>query len=199
MTREEFKKFREDICTEINILMDQKNADYCAGGSVFSNFEATEEIGIPSLNGLIIRMLDKFQRVKSFAKSGALQVEGEGVDDAFRDLIGYCLIALGMRQASSESGLGEWEKICRGLCPPQFDYCGNSDEVEEEVTDKLGDRPFMEVGGTYKDRCGNTVTIAEITVNDCYPFWGDNELSYTSKGTYYTTDESDNDLIERLS
>jgi len=198
MTKEEFKEFRINTCQEINALMDQKNSDYTAGGSVFSNFEATEDIGVPALNGLIIRMLDKFQRVKSFAKSGALAVEGEGVDDAFKDLIGYCLIALGMRESSSNKVLVEYGKHT-SLCPPQLNYCGNSDEVEDEVTQKLGDRPFMEVGGTYKTRDGDTVEIMEVTTDACYPFWGDNELSYTSNGTYYTSDKDGDDLIERLS
>jgi len=96
MDKERFKSFRDEICKSINELINKKNADYTAGGSVFSNFELTEDIGIPRLTGLTIRILDKIQRLKSFTKKNKLAVENEGVEDIFKDLIGYSLIALGM-------------------------------------------------------------------------------------------------------
>ena len=100
MNKEEFKEFRKKIFEDIDTLMDQKNADYTAGGSVFSNFELTEEIDIPRLTGLSIRMLDKIQRLKSYIKQGNLAVQGEGIEDVFKDLIGYSFIALGMLEES---------------------------------------------------------------------------------------------------
>lgn len=48
------------------------------------------------LIGLFIRMGDKMQRLKAFSKHGKLQVKSEGVDDALRDLIGYCTLGLAM-------------------------------------------------------------------------------------------------------
>ena len=102
-TKETFRQFREEIFTELNVLIDQKNDDYTAGGSVFANFELCEEIGIDRLQGLTIRFLDKVQRLKSYAKSGRLSVADEGIEDVFKDFIGYSFLALGMlREDASE-------------------------------------------------------------------------------------------------
>lgn len=95
-TKDTFRNFREDEFRKLNDLIDRKNNDYTAGGSCFSNFEICEEIGIDRLRGLTIRVLDKIQRLKSFAKSGALEVKNESVEDIFKDLIGYSFIALAM-------------------------------------------------------------------------------------------------------
>lgn len=96
MTSEEFFEFVEELQKSQVELMRAKNADYTAGAGPFSNFEGTSDFGVDPLVGLMIRMGDKFQRLKSFAKSGELKVKGEGVEDAFKDLIGYSYLALGM-------------------------------------------------------------------------------------------------------
>ena len=41
-----------------------------------------------------MRLLDKVGRIKSFVKHGKL--ENEGIEDAYLDLIGYSLLALGI-------------------------------------------------------------------------------------------------------
>jgi len=96
LTKETFRQFREDTFADLNDLIDRKNDDYTAGGSVFANFELCEEIGIDRLQGLTIRFLDKVQRLKSYAKSGRLSVAEEGIEDVFKDFIGYSFLALGM-------------------------------------------------------------------------------------------------------
>lgn len=95
-TKETFRQFREELFFELNEMIDRKNTDYTAGGSVFSNFELCEEIGIDRLQGLTIRILDKVQRLKSYARSGKLEVASEGIEDVFKDFIGYSFLALGM-------------------------------------------------------------------------------------------------------
>jgi len=95
-TIDSFSKFRRQVCEEINTLVDSKNKDYTAGVSPFANFEKGEEWGVDRLTSLFIRMEDKVQRLKSFCKHGTLAVKGEGVDDALKDIIGYCLIGLAM-------------------------------------------------------------------------------------------------------
>lgn len=96
MTKEEFFEFVESEAAELVDLMRAKNADYTAGGGPFANFEGAQDFGITPIQGLLLRLSDKFQRVKSFAKNGQLEVQGEGVEDAFRDIIGYSYLALGM-------------------------------------------------------------------------------------------------------
>lgn len=112
LTRESFRKFREDTFADLNDMIDKKNADYTAGGTVFANFEMCEEIGVERLKGLTIRVLDKVQRLKSYAKNGKLAVTTEGVEDAFKDLIGYSFIALGMLyEDSSMEDVFEGEEL----------------------------------------------------------------------------------------
>jgi hypothetical protein len=77
-------------------IITAKNNDYTAGSdNAFSNFEDNGGLATP-FAGVLLRMGDKMQRLRTFAKSGALQVKGEGAEDAARDMIGYSLILLGM-------------------------------------------------------------------------------------------------------
>jgi hypothetical protein len=47
-------------------------------------------------------MGDKVKRVQTFCKTNSLAVEGEHVEDAFKDIIGYCTIALAMIEENKE-------------------------------------------------------------------------------------------------
>ena len=106
MDKEQYLAFIETTLDEIQELIRQKNNDYTGGSQnadPFANFRQAEDFGVEPLTGLAIRMGDKFQRIKAFALDGKLAVGGEGIEDAFRDLIGYSLIALGMLE---ETGRG---------------------------------------------------------------------------------------------
>ena len=106
MDKEQYLAFIETTLDEIQELIRQKNNDYTGGetdSDPFANFRQSADFGVDPLVGLAIRMGDKFQRVKTFARDGKLAVGGEGIEDAFRDLIGYSLIALGMLE---ETGRG---------------------------------------------------------------------------------------------
>lgn len=77
-----------------------KNQDYSEAGhkingDVFSNFRMCEQFGIPVLDGILVRMSDKWSRACNLhAKKGKNTVQGEGLEDAFLDLIGYAAIYL---------------------------------------------------------------------------------------------------------
>jgi hypothetical protein len=77
-------------------LMKNKNKDYTAGGGPFANFEQAKDFGVEPLLGLSLRLGDKFKRVQSYFKNESLSVKSEGIEDAYRDIIGYSLIALAM-------------------------------------------------------------------------------------------------------
>jgi hypothetical protein len=96
LDKDTFREFVIETFDDMAKLLDRKNSDYTAGGSVFSNFELCEELGFDRLDGLAIRFLDKVQRLKSFVRNGKLQVADEGVEDVFKDFIGYSVIALAM-------------------------------------------------------------------------------------------------------
>lgn len=102
MTSEEYLAFVEQTFAEMQELIKRKNADYTNGAGPFANFEQASDFGVDPFKGLMVRLGDKFQRVKSFCKQGELKVQGEGIEDALRDCIGYSLIGLGMIQQQKE-------------------------------------------------------------------------------------------------
>lgn len=95
-TTNEYLAFVKKTLEDMQELIKAKNADYTNGAGPFANFEQASEYGVDPFQGLMLRMGDKMQRVKSYCKQGNLQVKGEGVDDCFKDFIGYSLIALAM-------------------------------------------------------------------------------------------------------
>lgn len=97
VTTEEWPYKIDEILDGVKAIMKAKNQDYTAGsGDPFANFRGAESFGMDPLAGLCLRMDDKFQRVKAYFQNGELAVENEGLEDAFKDIIGYSVIALGM-------------------------------------------------------------------------------------------------------
>ena len=118
MTSEEYLQFVEDMFADMVTLIKAKNADYTVGGGPFSNFEDSTVFGVDPFVGLLLRFQDKWKRVQSYVKLGELKVENEGIEDAFKDIIGYACLALGMlkeRQAilidSPDAGTGPKRKV----------------------------------------------------------------------------------------
>lgn len=99
-----YLRFLERETASILAIMKNKNKDYTAGGGPFSNFEQAKEFGVEPLLGLSLRLGDKFKRVQSYFKNQSLSVESEGIEDAYRDIIGYSLIALAMLHEKKMQG-----------------------------------------------------------------------------------------------
>lgn len=74
-----------------------KNADYTGvGDDPFANFNRVELMGITdTTRGFLVRMLDKFCRITSFAQKGVLEVKEESVEDTLFDLANYCILLAG--------------------------------------------------------------------------------------------------------
>jgi hypothetical protein len=99
MNKTQYLAFAEAELNRVLSIVRQKNSDYTGGTTnhnPFANFEIANDFGVPPITGLCIRMADKFQRVKAYCRDGKLAQANEGAVDAFRDIIGYSLIALGM-------------------------------------------------------------------------------------------------------
>lgn len=77
---------------EAALLHSQKQRDYGRANDPFSNVRASEEWGVPSWVGCMIRANDKIRRLQTYAKTGLLA--NEGVRDSFLDLAVYSLIGL---------------------------------------------------------------------------------------------------------
>lgn len=73
---------------------EKKNADYTGGAAdPFANFMVVEQLDVVSAEtGILVRLTDKFMRVRSFIKKGVLQVKDETVEDTLLDMANYCLI-----------------------------------------------------------------------------------------------------------
>jgi hypothetical protein len=96
MDKAEYSAFVKDLFQGMQELIQQKNSDYANGTDPFANFRISEQVGVDALRGLFIRMEDKNQRIRAWFNRGDLKVKGEGIDDAFKDLIGYSCLALGL-------------------------------------------------------------------------------------------------------
>ena len=101
-TRQDLFRLHETICKNAISVMVAKNQDY--SGTVnqdpFGNFRKSTSLGIHPIKGILLRCLDKFSRLESFIESGTLAVKDEPVDDIFRDVINYMVLAAGLVEES---------------------------------------------------------------------------------------------------
>ena len=97
MTREQLLQLHKDTCDMGRDIMAAKNADYTGGSEdIFANFTASEILDVPAEIGILMRVMDKLQRIKSFVHNGTLQVKSESVDDAILDVINYMILIKGV-------------------------------------------------------------------------------------------------------
>ena len=92
MTRPELYELHETICAAALELMKKKNVDYAASDDPFRNFRMFETFGV------VVRMGDKFSRLRSYEENGSLQVKDELIEDTLMDLINYAVIYLAMHR-----------------------------------------------------------------------------------------------------
>jgi hypothetical protein len=110
MNKKEYRELVDDLFNRMKLLIESKNSDYSPGDDPFANFRISEEIGVDPLKGLFLRIQDKTQRFKAWASKGKLEVEGEGLEDVFEDLIGYSCLALGMLKEKKSAAVAD-EKL----------------------------------------------------------------------------------------
>lgn len=80
------------ILAELGALHDKKQQDYGTTNDPFANVRGSEEWGVEPWVGALIRATDKMRRLQKFARVGKLA--NEAVEDSFRDLSVYAIIAL---------------------------------------------------------------------------------------------------------
>ena len=74
-----------DVIDELGNLLISKQRDYGPGN-------INNAYGGP-INGLMVRMGDKFERLKNLLTSGHAP-QHESIEDSFKDLANYCIIAM---------------------------------------------------------------------------------------------------------
>ena len=89
------------ILKEMGDLHDLKNKDYGQSHDPYANVRGSTEWGIPAWKGAMVRANDKIKRLQKFAKTGELA--NESVEDSFKDLAVYTIIALDLYRQEMES------------------------------------------------------------------------------------------------
>jgi len=99
MNTEQLLNLHDETCGKCKEIMKQKNSDYTGGKGatdVFANFNASKMLGIHPVQGLLLRVIDKIQRIRSFTNDKELSVPNETVEDACDDIVNYAILAKAM-------------------------------------------------------------------------------------------------------
>ena len=84
----------DDALHELKMLHDAKNHDYATAENPYKNLEGVSRIGIEPWRGIVIRLMDKFERVEQYCTNGELAIKSEGMEDTFKDIAVYSTLAL---------------------------------------------------------------------------------------------------------
>jgi len=99
MNTEQLLNLHDETCSKCKEIMKRKNSDYTGGKNatdVFANFNSSVILDIHPVQGLLLRLIDKIQRIRSFTNDKQLQVSNESVEDACEDIINYAILAKAM-------------------------------------------------------------------------------------------------------
>ena len=136
----------DDALDELKLLHDGKNHDYASEENPYKNLEGVERIGIPAWKGIVIRLMDKFERVEQYCTNGELAIKSEGMEDTFKDIAVYSTLAMILFRKDQEKQQ-ELTEIERGKGSGSS-YCTNPSSLFTPVDDKLQsdmdyDHPIM--------------------------------------------------------
>ena len=84
----------DDLLDELKMLHDAKNHDYATAENPYKNLEEVLSIGIEPWRGIVIRLMDKFERVKQYCVNGELAIKSEGLEDTLKDIGVYSSLAV---------------------------------------------------------------------------------------------------------
>ena len=88
-----------EIMDELGNLMISKQLDYGPGN-------INNAYGGP-INGLLVRMGDKFERLKNLFRDGETKAQFEPVEDSFKDLANYAVIGLMVKRNKWPANKGD--------------------------------------------------------------------------------------------
>ena len=80
-----------EVMKDIHI---RKNAGYGGKDDPWKNFREAVELDVTASKGCLIRMSDKWARIKSLSRNRANDQVGESLQDTLIDLANYCLIEI---------------------------------------------------------------------------------------------------------
>lgn len=85
----------DDTFTQCKNIIMAKNHDYADQGDPYSNFRSSIGYGVHPITGIMLRVNDKLQRIKTFVEKGRLSVLEESFEDSCNDIINYMILAKG--------------------------------------------------------------------------------------------------------
>lgn len=83
-----FPESVDQVLTALGDLLKAKNKDY--GNSAFQSPELTP--GLPPGMAILVRVCDKYNRLKTLLGSGNTPATNEAIDDTILDLAGYMVL-----------------------------------------------------------------------------------------------------------
>ena len=88
-----------ELLIKMGEIHDAKNSDY-AGGNPLGNFMEAEGFNVNAFKGVLIRLSDKYIRIKSLSVLADMKgkVKDESIEDTLIDLANYALIAIIIRR-----------------------------------------------------------------------------------------------------
>jgi hypothetical protein len=91
-TSDKLKSIQSETFTHCAKVMEAKNHDYCAGSAdALANFRMATAIGLTPIQGVLLRVMDKIQRIRTFDNSCTLKVP-ESACDACDDIVNYAVL-----------------------------------------------------------------------------------------------------------
>lgn len=107
MTIEDLQKLHQELTKEGHDLLCNKGNDYSGHTETdtLANIKSCGQFGIPPLQGIVTRLLDKMSRLASFSKGVENKVKDDTVKDAVIDIINYAVIWYAVRKEQDEEQL----------------------------------------------------------------------------------------------
>lgn len=139
MTLTELLELHEETTSKCRNIMKAKNNDYTGGKAaddVFANFRSSVILGVHPVTGIMMRVMDKIQRIKTFTNDGKLSVSGESVDDACEDIINYAILAKAMLKQEREAKKLPYN-LSEDTCCSEEDYNALKDTFTESIKQKI--------------------------------------------------------------
>ena len=104
----------DDALDELKMLHDAKNHDYATAENPYKNLEGVSRIGIEPWRGIVIRLMDKFERVEQYCTNGDLAIKSEGMEDTFKDIAVYSTLAMILFRKQQDDATQELTEVERG-------------------------------------------------------------------------------------
>ena len=104
----------DDALDELKMLHDAKNHDYATAENPYKNLEGVARIGIEPWRGIVIRLMDKFERVEQYCKNGELAIKSEGMEDTFKDIAVYSTLGMILFRKQQDDATQELTEVERG-------------------------------------------------------------------------------------